>query len=207
MRPLVEGSTLQRSISRIFGAGDQLLCGELRRKFGQKTSAKSYASNVMRVIPNPKRAKVNPKRAKVNSCLALNFVDVWRDGQVGREARQEGGRERRPERQAGERRKGSRGPSRGKTGGWGGPRGARAAQGAQGRPSRGGSGAVLAWGPWVLSPDQYWSPREPAPVPGPSWVPPTSGLQEAGKRPGSTFAIAVEGLKRRPRSVGGRPRP
>ena len=47
--------------------------------------------------------------------------------------------------------------------------------------------------------DQYWSPGKPAPVP--SW------LQEAGKRPGSTFAIEVEGLKRRPPSVGGRPRP
>ena len=48
---------------------------------------------------------------------------------------------------------------------------------------------------------------ERVPVPGPLWVLPTSGLQEAGKRPGSTFAIEVEGLKRRPPSVGERPRP
>ena len=64
-----------------------------------------------------------------------------------------------------------------------------------------GLGYTLYWG------DQYWSPGEPAPVPGPSWVLPSSWLQEAGKRPGSTFAIEVEGLKRRPPSVGGRPRP
>ena len=37
----------------------------------------------------------------------------------------------------------------------------------------------------------------------PSWVLPTSGLQEVGKRPG----LEVEGLKRRPPSVGARPRP
>ena len=47
------------------------------------------------------------------------------------------------------------------------------------------------------------APGEPVPVPGPSWVLPTSGLQETGKRPGSSFAIEVEGLKRRPPSVGG----
>ena len=40
-----------------------------------------------------------------------------------------------------------------------------------------------------------------------SWVLPSSGLQEAGKRPGSTCAIEVDGLKRRPPTVGGRPKP
>ena len=40
-----------------------------------------------------------------------------------------------------------------------------------------------------------------------SWVLPSCGLQEAGERPGSTCAIEVEGLKRRPPTVGGRPKP
>ena len=40
-----------------------------------------------------------------------------------------------------------------------------------------------------------------------SWVLPSSGLQEAGERAGSTCAIEVEGLKRRPPTVGGRPKP
>ena len=40
-----------------------------------------------------------------------------------------------------------------------------------------------------------------------SWVLPSSELQEAGERAGSTCAIEVEGLKRRPPTVGGRPKP
>ena len=47
---------------------------------------------------------------------------------------------------------------------------------------------------FTLLGDQYWSPGEPALVPGPSWVLPTSWLQEAGKRPGSTFAIEFRAL-------------
>ena len=35
-----------------------------------------------------------------------------------------------------------------------------------------------------------------------SWVLPSSGLQEAGERLGSTCAIEVAGLKRRPPTVG-----
>ena len=68
-------------------------------------------------------------------------------------------------------------------------------------------GGVGGLGYLLYYKDQYWSRGERVPVPCPSWVLPTSGLQEAGKRPGSTFAIEVEGLKRRPPSVGGRPRP
>ena len=44
--------------------------------------------------------------------------------------------------------------------------------------------------------DQYWSRGERVPVPGASWVLPTSRLQEAGKRPGSTFVM--EGLSAAP---------
>ena len=50
--------------------------------------------------------------------------------------------------------------------------------------------------------DQYWSPAEPAPLPGLSWVLPSPGCGEAGERVGLLCAIEVEGLKRR-----GRPRP
>ena len=39
--------------------------------------------------------------------------------------------------------------------------------------------------------------------PGGAMVLPSSGLQEAGERAGSTCAIEVEGLKRRPPTVGG----
>ena len=45
--------------------------------------------------------------------------------------------------------------------------------------------------------------KERAPVPGPSWVLPTSELWEAGERPGSACATEVEGLRRRPPTAGG----
>ena len=70
--------------------------------------------------------------------------------------------------------------------------------------AREGSDSPLRWGRRVMISltDRYWSRGERASV-----VPPISELWEVGERAGSTCAIEVKGLRRRPRTVGGRPRP